>query len=295
MTTISVVLPTYNRAHTLPRALASVFGQTRPPEEVIVVDDGSTDTTAAVVAAHPRARLLHQPQNGGAARARNAGVRAASGDWIAFIDSDDIWLTHRLERQLRQLESAPETSLLIAGIVVHEVGGAVHYHCTPAPPNGWTYSEVLTYPFSPSTWLVRREALLDVGLFDETMRNCEDLEILGRMLRRLAIGSVCEPLVIKYNQSDSLDARVDRTAASFAVLFERHRDLWQLAPVAAAASWRRLATMHMRADQLNASRTALRKSLAYRPLALQSWALLAASLLGKRAFLRLSRALAVPA
>ncbi len=103
-TIVSVIIPTYNRKETLLRALRSVLHQTRPPEEIIVVDDGSTDGTGAVVQQEfPSVRYLRQ-ENRGISAARNRGIREASGEWVAFLDSDDEWLPRKLERQLEALE-----------------------------------------------------------------------------------------------------------------------------------------------------------------------------------------------
>lgn len=109
MEPISIVIPTYNRAKLLPRALASVIAAVADQDEIIIIDDGSTDDTAAVVAAvaapwHGRVRYL-RVTNGGAGRARNAGVAAAKHDLIAFADSDDEWLPHRLMLQRPPMES----------------------------------------------------------------------------------------------------------------------------------------------------------------------------------------------
>ena len=99
------VIPTYNRAHLIGRALESVLRQSRQPAEIIVVDDGSTDDTAERVASFgPVVHYLHQ-ENVGAAAARNRGVRAAQSEWIAFLDSDDIWRPSHLERMARAIEA----------------------------------------------------------------------------------------------------------------------------------------------------------------------------------------------
>src|SRR5689334_21473917 len=99
---VSVVIPTYNRAAFLPAAIDSALSQSYPPCEILVVDDGSTDHTADVVAAYrARVRLIAQ-SNQGTAAGRNAGVAASSGAYVAFLDSDDLWLPHKLERQMER-------------------------------------------------------------------------------------------------------------------------------------------------------------------------------------------------
>ena len=96
MTAITAVIPSYNRAHLLERAAASVWSQTRPPVELVIVDDGSTDDTAEVVRTlDGRNRYIHK-ENGGGASARNRGVEEATTDWVAFLDSDDLWTSDHL-------------------------------------------------------------------------------------------------------------------------------------------------------------------------------------------------------
>lgn len=288
MTTITAILPTYNRAHTLPRALASVFAQTRPPDEVIVVDDASTDDTAAVVAGFPGARLLRLDRNGGASRARNAGVREATGSLLAFIDSDDVWVANKLETQLFYLQSNPQVDLLCTGITVNERSGKVASHGFDfrAPAAGWTFAELQTYPFSTPTWLIRREAFIANGMFDESLANCEDLDFLARMLARHRIEMLRESLVVKYNQSDSINSDLKRTAESYAVLFERHRALWARTPAAMATTRLRLANMHVREGDMARVRAELLRALRLQPLRPRLWLLLLASIFGPRAYTR---------
>jgi len=104
---ISVVIPAYNAAGTIGRALDSVIAQTHPAREILVVDDGSTDRTAQVVSEYGgRVEYLYQ-DNAGPGAARNAGIRAAHGEWIAFLDADDEWLPHRLALQAELLQRDP--------------------------------------------------------------------------------------------------------------------------------------------------------------------------------------------
>ncbi|MGH8246665.1 MAG: glycosyltransferase family 2 protein [Gammaproteobacteria bacterium] len=95
-TRISVIIPAFNRGHTLQRALNSVHAQTRCADEIFVVDDGSTDNTAEVLMRYPRVQCIRL-ENRGVSAARNAGIRAATGDWLAFLDSDDEWRQRKLE------------------------------------------------------------------------------------------------------------------------------------------------------------------------------------------------------
>ncbi|HET7536321.1 MAG TPA: glycosyltransferase family A protein, partial [Candidatus Didemnitutus sp.] len=112
MPTVSAIIPTYNRAHLLPAALASIFAQTQPVDEVIVVDDGSKDNTADVLRTYgDRVRYIRQ-QNAGAGAARNHGMREARGDYVAFLDSDDLWMPEKNARQQELLRAHPEIDFL---------------------------------------------------------------------------------------------------------------------------------------------------------------------------------------
>ncbi len=288
-----MVLPTFNRAHTLHRALTSVFSQTRLPDEVLVVDDASTDDTAAVIKRFPSARMIRLEQNRGAAHARNVGIRESTSDLIAFLDSDDLWLCNKLEVQLGHMLNAPEIGLLCSGITVQERNGKVAYHGAPQTLTnlGWTFSEFQTYPFSTPTWLIKREVLIDVGGFDESLPNCEDLDLLARLTQKCRIEVHPEPLTIKYNQSDSLDADRDRTAHSYAHLFTEYPDLWKRSPVAAANSYRRLANMHIRSGAMRDGRRALLQAAQAQPWRLRNWALWLLSLGGRRIYQVVRRSL----
>ena len=116
--TVSVIIPTYNRAHLLPRALESVLAQTFEDLEVLVVDDGSTDGTEAVVTGYDdRVRYLRQPQNAGVSAARNRGLREARGEFVAFLDSDDEWFPEKLARQVERFRELPDrVGLLYCGV-----------------------------------------------------------------------------------------------------------------------------------------------------------------------------------
>src|SRR5579863_7730993 len=110
--TVSVVIPAYKAAHTIGRALDSLLAQTRPADEILIIDDGSPDDIAGAVAPYgDRVTLLRKP-NSGAASARNAGLDRVRGEWVAFLDADDYWEPHKLERQLDVLRWHPEVGVI---------------------------------------------------------------------------------------------------------------------------------------------------------------------------------------
>ncbi len=123
MPKVSVIIPVYNGAATIGRALASVFAQTFTDYEVVVVNDGSTDDTASVLAGYgDRIRVMTQP-NRGLPAARNAGVRASSGEYVAFLDDDDEWMPQMLERCAAVLDEDPECGLVYAGALKVDLDG----------------------------------------------------------------------------------------------------------------------------------------------------------------------------
>ena len=176
---ISVVIPAFNRAGVIGNALSSVHAQTRSPMETIVVDDASTDGTAEL-AEREGARVIRLRQNRGAAGARNEGIRAAAGDAIALLDSDDYWEPNHLDTVASLLEQNPEAAA--AGTAVRMVGArtGVWKGRIPEGPPAEVIREAFKDWLTPTTTtIVRREALMAVGGYDESER------YLGR-LRSLA-------------------------------------------------------------------------------------------------------------
>lgn len=153
---ISVVIPTYNAERFLAEAIESVHRQNYQPLEIIVIDDGSTDRTAEVAKSEAHVWCWRQP-NGGIGAARNAGVRAAQGELLAFLDADDLWTEGKLAAQLAVLRSRPEIDL-VAGRVVQFVDES---YAGPPPPTPATTAE----GYTAGAILVRKAAYDRVGGF----------------------------------------------------------------------------------------------------------------------------------
>jgi len=198
---ISVVIPAYNAERFLPRCLKSVFAQTLKPVEVIVVDDGSTDNTAAV-AAEMGAIVISQA-NSGLADARNQGIHNASGEWIALLDADDLWVPEKLERTAALIR--PETVLVYTGIRIFDDHGIRSKQLAVDPA---TARKILRYcnPITPSSVLVRRADVLQIGGFRKGLYACEDWELWFRLLPLGEFEAVTEPLTDYYVYSNSLSA-----------------------------------------------------------------------------------------
>ena len=203
MASVSVVIPTYNRVHLLERSLDSALGQTLAADEIIVVDDGSTDNTVATLKSmYPEVKLIQQ-DNLGVSAARNTGISAARHEWIALLDSDDVWHENKLERQITALKDAPEYLICHSdeiwirnGVRVNQMnkhkkaGGHIFQHCLPL------------CAISPSAVMIHRSLFEELGLFDETLPACEDYELWLRICSRYPVLYIDEALITKHGGHD---------------------------------------------------------------------------------------------
>lgn len=206
---VSVVIPSHNRRRLLSRALVSVLAQTRPAEEVIVIDDGSTDGTAEAIAEElPEVRLVRQ-DHAGVSRARNLGIGFAHGDWIAFLDSDDEWLPHKLEQQVAVATDPRCPPLIHCDELWLRNGRRVNPRRRHRKHGGWIYAHCLPLCcISPSAAMIRRDVLLEAGGFDETLPACEDYDLWLRLCCRHPVELIPQPLLIKHGgHADQLSRR----------------------------------------------------------------------------------------
>ncbi len=203
MSSISVVIPTYNRVALLERALDSVLAQTLSADEIIVVDDGSTDGTVSMLKSHYHGVNFIEQDNQGVSAARNAGIKTASHSWIALLDSDDVWHANKLERQVQELKNAPEHLIchcdeiwIRNGQRVNQMdkhkktGGHIFQHCLPL------------CAISPSAIMIHGSLFEEIGLFDETLPACEDYDLWLRICSRYPVLYVDEALITKYGGHD---------------------------------------------------------------------------------------------
>ena len=195
---ISVIIPTWNRAAHLANALQSVFAQTLPAAEVIVVDDGSSDDTRRLVRSQfPDARYIYQ-QNRGVSSARNTGIQAASGDWIALLDSDDHWFPDKLAQQCEQLHARPEYKICHSDEIWIRNGRRVNPGKKHAKYGGHIFRQCLPLcAISPSAVMIQRDLIDEVGLFDERLPACEDYDLWLRICARHPVLYIDTPLITK--------------------------------------------------------------------------------------------------
>lgn len=210
---VSVVIPTYNRARDLCVALKTVLAQTVPARviEILVVDDGSTDDTAEVLRREfgDRVRYLFK-ENGGVSSARNRGLAAARGAFLALLDSDDEWLPTHLEAQLELLDRRPELGMVLTDVVMMDAGRrelGVLRRRKAIPEDGPALRWVLREPrLIPASATFRRAVYEKTGAFDETLRTAEDLDFHLRVALDFGIGVVEQPLTRVMRGHDGLSA-----------------------------------------------------------------------------------------
>ena len=195
---VSVILPTYNRAWVLAEAVESVLTQDYPHLELIVVDDGSTDGTPALLATFGnRLRCIRQA-NQGVSAARNTGIRAAQGELIALLDSDDTWLPGKLTAQVAFFEDHPQALICQTEEIWIRNGVRVNPGQRHRKQSGMLFERSLALCLiSPSAVMLRRSLLDDVGLFDTSLPACEDYDLWLRITRQYPVHLIDTPLIVK--------------------------------------------------------------------------------------------------
>lgn len=236
---VSVIIPTYNRAHFIAQAVESVLMQTYQDFELIIIDDGSTDNTKEVLESYRDRLHYFYQENQGRSVARNRGIELAKGEYIAFLDSDDLWLPNKLSRQVPILETSD-----LDIVLVHGYKQVVDTHLSPVP--GWEIEKLRkcfapavenkqTYeafiqgicPLFTSTVLVRKSATEVVGGYDPELKALEDLDFYLRLLlNNYKFAFLGEPAVILYRcHSGNTDALLSNLG--YLKVYQKHLSLCQ--------------------------------------------------------------------
>jgi glycosyltransferase involved in cell wall biosynthesis len=225
--TISVIIPLYNRREEIGRAIASALRQSHAPHEILVVDDASGDGSAEAVAAlgDKRIRLLRHGRNQGASAARNTGIAAAEGEWIALLDSDDEWAPEKLARQLDTLRTASDVPAAgVSGYVIRDYRTGEERGFAPAPEDTTLDALVWGCPLGVgSTLLAKRSVFAEIGPFATDLPRLEDWEWLMRYLPAHRLAVTTESLAVVHKASDPSRAQV---VESLVRIRERHRGAW---------------------------------------------------------------------
>lgn len=237
MPLVSVVIPTYNRAHLIPRAVASALAQTHRDLEVLVIDDGSRDETRQVMASirDPRVRFIQRERNGGASACRNTGIAAAKGEVVAFLDSDDEWVPELIERQHAVLSARGSAYGIVYGgrIEVDAPGKETASAVGKDLPGGLASIEDLFIAarITPSNLVVRRSVFDKVGMLDEDFASGEFYGFLIRALeQQIGMAWNPEPLVRRFRQPDGNGTSPERDVRSLDLVRERFAHHYERSP-----------------------------------------------------------------
>lgn len=195
---VSVIIPTYNRGRWIADAVQSVLNQTCANFELIVVDDGSTDDTSGILENFSDKITIIRTQNRGVSSARNTGIHSSRGELLAFLDSDDYWLKHKIERQIAFFEKNPKMHICQTGEIWIRKGRRVNPKKKHQKLGGRIFEKSLELCIiTASAVMMRRELLDEVGLFDEKMPACEDYDLWLRISAHYPVGLLEEDLVVK--------------------------------------------------------------------------------------------------
>lgn len=235
--TVSIIIPTYNRERWVVESVESIFAQSYSDYELIVVDDGSTDNTYKVLSPFKsKIRYIFQP-NSGPALARNTGIYLSRGEWITFLDSDDLWEKRKLEKQIKKLKEEPWFKVCYTEEKWIRNGKRVNPGKKHAKYSGWIYQNCLPLCIiSPSSVMIHRSVFKRVGYFDPLLSVAEDYDLWLRITSRYPVQLIQEPLIIKRGgHPDQLSKRywgIDRfrIIALEKMLKQSHLPLsWQIA------------------------------------------------------------------
>ncbi|MCI1193140.1 glycosyltransferase family 2 protein [Calidifontimicrobium sp. SYSU G02091] len=226
---VSVVVPAYNAAWCVRKAIDSVLAQSFRDFELLAVDDGSTDDTFAVLSSYGRSVRVIRQSNRGLSSARNAGIRESRGRFVAFLDADDWWMPTKLQRQVDLLQSRPEIGFVSTTARVEGSDGRLlnMWSCTPCsgPFLPRLFGANGDVAGSGSAVMARRELLDRVGGFDESLRSLEDVDMWMRLAAVTGYACIDEPLVVILKRPDSMSRNLEVMKKASVQVMKKNRHL----------------------------------------------------------------------
>jgi glycosyltransferase involved in cell wall biosynthesis len=206
---VSVIITTFNRRHTIERAIDSVLNQTHPADEIILIDDGSTDGTDQLIKINYPNIIYIWQENQGISHARNTGISLSTFNWIALLDSDDEWLSSKLYQQIRALQDQPDYKICHTNELWIRNGKRVNQMKKHEKSGGLIFEKCLPLCIiSPSSVMIQRSVFDEYGLFDQSLPVCEDYDLWLRLCAFLPVLYIEDPQIIKYGgHSDQLSRK----------------------------------------------------------------------------------------
>jgi len=203
MPEISVIIPVFNRENFISECLDSVFASRFKDFECIVVNDGSYDNTLKILQNYPKKITIISQKNQGPSAARNQGIIKSKGRFLAFLDSDDLWLSDKLEMQVKFMTDNPEYRISYTEEIWYRYGVRVNPHKKHSKYSGFIYDKCLPLCIiSPSSVMIHKDVFKEVGMFDETLPACEDYDLWLRIASLYPIHLINKALIIKRNGHD---------------------------------------------------------------------------------------------
>jgi glycosyltransferase involved in cell wall biosynthesis len=204
---VSAIVPVYNCAQYVGKAIESILAQTYPAHEIIVVDDGSTDSTREALEPYKDSIIYVYQKNAGEPAARNTGIRHSTGEYIAYLDADDLWLPDKLELQMEYFRNHPQCDLVYTDMMTFDDQGVIE--CSVRASRARVYSSGKIFPrlfretlFGSGSVVLRKAAAEQAGGFDETFFVGSDYEMWLRMSRSFEFGYVDKPLLMYRQHRD---------------------------------------------------------------------------------------------
>jgi len=297
----SVVIPVYQRAHVVGRALRSVLAQTWLPAEILVVDDGSTDAVEAAVhtataEASVPTRVLRHDTNRGANAARNTGIEAASGSWVSFLDSDDVWHRNRLARHAEAIQAIGDRAgVIYSAFEIVRTDGSIddtspYQSCVREPVSVALGRRNVVGTFSTAS--VRADVLRTVGPLDESLSSCQDWDLWIRCAQHTSFHCIDEKLLTYTGgyAGRRITARPEIVREGHETLLRKHRAFIRAAG-GEGHLFHRLGDVCMREPDVKAARRYFGRAVRENPRRVRWWLKWLASWCGVRTFRRLRNAL----
>ncbi len=284
--TVSVIIPTYNRAYLVGRSIQSVLNQTYQDFELIVVDDASTDGTEDVVRSFndKRIRYLKHDKNKGGAAARNTGIIAARGEYIAFQDSDDEWVPEKLEKQMKAMKTvSPVVGVVYTGFYRLQGDKKTYIPSSKViKKEGDILSSLIKKNFvTTQAMVVKRECLEKAGLFDEDLPRFQDWELCIRISKHYHFKLIDEPLVILYHQPVSISTNQKALIEARKLILHKHFDIIKKDRKTLANHYLKIAHLLFSAGTISDGRSYYVRAFQTYPLNLKAVCAVLISLLGE--------------
>jgi len=286
---VSVIIPTYNRAHLVGRAIQSVLNQTYQDFEIIVVDDGSADNTKEVIKKFQeqdkRVKYIRHEKNRGGSAARNTGIKASRGEYIAFLDSDDKWVPGKLEKQLKKInDSELKPGAVYTGLKYVDIQRRnIRVKKPKYRGNIFQTLLVMNVVGTASSVLVKKECLNIVGLFDESLPSRQDLDMWIRISKKFNFDFILEPLTFVTEHEDRITENLEAKVKGYEILLEKIYDELKEDRSELAKYYYDLGIIYLKLGHLKFCRKYLMKAVINYPL-IKAMIVLGLTMIGQRGY-----------